>query len=279
MSSLVADSDTPENPDRTAGPTGYYRRVSDTAFEPTRHVQGAWRDDEQHMGPASGLLAHALETVYPRPDLQLCRISYEILGVIAAERSEIEVEVIRPGRTIELLQARMVIDGRTAIRATGWRLATGDTAAAAGGAPEPLPDPQLWPDFDITDRWSGGYIDSLRVRLAPDARPGDCRAWLTTDVTLIEDEPVSDLAAFTALVDTANGLAAREDPQAWLYPNLDLTIHYVRSPRLDGPRQRWVGLDTAAVWGPDGVGLTSSTVYDRHGAVGRAEQILTLRRR
>ena len=261
----------------TADSPGYYRRRSATTFEPTEHVQGAWRDTEQHMAPAAGLLAHALETAYPRADLQLCRISYDILGVIAAELCEVMVEVVRPGRSIELLEARMVIGGRTAIRASGWRLARSDTSAVAGDNATALPEPPAWPRTDIGAIWGGGFIDSLQIHRDPASDADRSRAWLSTPVSLIEGEPVSELAAFTGLVDTANGMAGRAHPRDWLFPNTDLTVHYFRTPRCEG--QPWIGLDTAASWGPDGVGLTSTTLYDRHGPVGRSEQILTLRHR
>lgn len=256
----------------------YYRRTGQNRFEPTRHTQGAWRETEQHMGPASGLLAYALETVHPRDDLQLCRISYEILGVISREPLEIEVDVVRPGRTIEMLEARMIINGRPAIRATGWRLATSDTSAVAAGLPDPMPGPQHWPTWDVGDLWAGGYIDTVEFRVDPASVPGRSRAWLRTPVSLVEGEQASDLVTFTTLVDTANGVAAREHPKAWAFPNVDLTIHYFRTPALPDPDQRWIGLDSLATWGPDGIGVTSSTLYDPSGAVGRAEQILTLRR-
>ncbi|HEY9293223.1 MAG TPA: thioesterase family protein [Microlunatus sp.] len=256
-------------------PTGYYQRVSEQTFRPTRHAQGAWRETEQHMGPASGLLAHALETVHPREDLQLCRISYDILGVIAAEESVVEVEVVRPGRTIELLEARMIIGGRTAVRATGWRLSSSDTTAVAGGEPDPLPEPEQWPQRGISELWSGGFIDSLEFRIDPASVPGRCRAWLRTPVSVVEGEQSTELATVTGLVDSANGIAARRHPQEWMFPNTDLTIHYFRVPRLD--RSGWIGLDATSTWGPDGIGLTSTVLYDEHGPIGRAEQILTLR--
>ncbi|MBO0811709.1 MAG: thioesterase family protein [Microlunatus sp.] len=255
----------------------YYRRIGGNRFQPTRHTQGAWRDTEQHMGPASGLLAYALETVHPRDDLQLCRISYEILGVISAEALEIEVDVVRPGRTIEMLEARMIINGRPAIRATGWRLATSDTSAVAGGAPDPMPGPEHWPAWDVDGFWSGGYIDSLEFRVDTASVPGRSRAWLRTPLELVAGEQASDLATFTTLVDTANGVAARRHPRQWAFPNIDLTIHYFRAPAFTDPDRCWVGLDSTATWGADGIGLTSTALYDPSGAVGRAEQILTLR--
>jgi len=266
-------SDSPSHPSAS-----FYRRIGDNRFEPTEHTQGAWRESEQHMGPASGLLAHALQTQHPRDDLQLCRISYEILGVISREPLEIEVEVVRPGRTIEMVEARMIINGRPAIRATGWRLATSDTAEVTGGTPAPMPGPGTWPDWDVAGLWSGGYIDSVDFRVDPASVPGSSRAWLRADVELVEGEQASDLAAFTALVDTANGIAARQHPSRWAFPNIDLTIHYYRTPRFDDPARRWVGLDSTAIWGSSGIGLTTTTLYDPSGPVGRAEQILTLRK-
>lgn len=258
--------------------SAFYRRIDDSTFQPTLHAQGVWREHEQHMGPASGLLAHALETVHPRADLQLCRITYEILGVIAADKTEVHVEVTRPGRTVEMLQARLVIGGRTAIRATGWRLARFDTSSVAAGAPQPLTGPDSWPAWDARQRWPGGYIQSLDFRIAADSEPGHGRAWLRSSKTLIEGEDTSDLVAFTTLVDTANGVADLLDPTEWMFPNTDLTIHYFSAPRFADPAQHWVGIDASVAVGPDGVGLTSSTLHDAYGAVGRAEQILTVRK-
>lgn len=264
----------------TNEPTSFYRRVDGSTFRPTVRAQGVWRSTEQHMGPASGLLTHALETAFPRGDVQLSRISFDILGVISAEDTIVHVELVRPGRTIEMLEARLEIGGRTAVRATGWRLARADTTAIAGGATAALPGPDAWPTWRLDDHWSGGYISTLDGRVHPDAVAGRAQAWLRTDTTLIEDEPVSDLVAFTTLVDTANGIGARVPPRDWMFPNTDLTIHYFRTPSFDGADagNRWVGFDTSGTFGPGGVGLTSSALFDAQGQVGRAEQILTLRR-
>lgn len=242
----------------TNEPTSFYRRVDESTFRPTVRAQGVWRSTEQHMGPASGLLTHALETAFPRGDVQLSRISFDILGVISAEDTVVHVELVRPGRTIEMLEARLEIGGRTAA----------------------LPGPDAWPTWRLDDHWSGGYISTLDGRVHPDAVAGRAQAWLRTDTTLIEDEPVSDLVAFTTLVDTANGIGARVPPRDWMFPNTDLTIHYFRTPSFDGADagNRWVGFDTSGTFGPGGVGLTSSALFDAQGQVGRAEQILTLRR-
>ena len=80
------------------------------------------------------------------------------------------------------------------------------------------------------------------------------------------------MASFVKLLDTANGVAVRESPLEWMFPNVDLTVHLFRQPE-----GHWVGLDTTVAFGPTGLGLTSSVLHDRRGQVGRAEQSLTVR--
>lgn len=252
----------------------YYRWIDAHHVEPTEHVQGAWLPNEQHMAPVAGMLTQALESFEPRPDLTLSRLSFEILGVMPRELTEVQVRTLRPGRTIELLEATMSVGERTLVRASAWRLARGDSSAVAGGLPEPMPHPDTVPVWEGMNIWSGGFIDSLQFRQVPGSEAGRRRAWLRTEVALFDDEapPTSPLAQFVALVDSANGVAARVNPREWMFPNTDLQIHLWRSP-CPG----WVGLDTTATIGPDGVGLTHTVLHDVDGPVGRAAQILTVR--
>ena len=253
----------------------YYERLDAERFQPTVHVQGAWNDDEQHMAPVSGLLAHALERHEPHPSLVLARVSYDILGLIRLAPTEVRVRTVRHGRTIELLEAVAVVDGRDVVRARAWRLLSQDTAAVTGGLPRAMPSPALCVPFDATGIWSGGYIRSIEVLRAPGGKPGEGRVWVRTALSLLEGEPVSPVAAYLGLVDTANGMNVRLDPRDWAFPNVDLTVHLYRTP--EGGPGHWIGLDTTVIVGASGVGLTSSTLHDEHGPVGRAEQSLTVR--
>ena len=237
-----------------------------------RDAGGAWRADEQHFAPVAGLITHAVEQHAAGTGLQVTRLAFEILGVIPAQESEVLVETLRPGRTIQLLEATMTVAGRTVVRGRAWLLSRQDTAAVAGGEPEPMPPPAQFPEWDGPATWPGGYIASLDIRRSADAAPGRASAWLSTAVGLLDGEPVGPLARYVGLIDTANGIAVRQAPGEWMFPNLDLTVHLHRQP-VGGP----VGLDTTVVFGPDGVGLTSSVLHDALGAVGRAEQVLTVR--
>ncbi|WKV74945.1 thioesterase family protein [Streptomyces sp. PCS3-D2] len=255
-------------------PESYYERTGGHRYKPTAHAGGAWNTGEQHFSPLTGLVVHAIDghlAGRPAPSA-LARISYDILGRIALDECEITVETLRPGRTIELLEATVAIGGRPVVRARAWLLATLDSSSVADSPHEPLPAPGELDVWAMDEEWDGGFVSSIEVRRTPPSRRGRTAAWVSSPLTLVAGEPSSALASYVALVDTANGVAAQQDPTAWMFPNLDLTIHLHRQPR--GP---WTGLDTTVTFGPSGQGLTSSVLHDLDGPVGHAEQILTVR--
>lgn len=254
------------------GQNAYFVRVGADRYLPTEHVSGAWNTTEQHFSPLGGLIAHVIESHSAGRGLLLSRISFDILGRLPMVECRAEVETLRPGRTIELVEARVFAEDRMVVRARAWLLAPGDTSGVAGGAAGPLPAPEGLKQRRMSSLWPGGYIASLDVRPVGEPGRGRGTAWLTTDVELVQGDQAGPVASYVALVDTANGVAVRQAPTEWMFPNVDLTVHLHRRP--EGP---WVGLDTRVVFGPTGLGLTSTVLHDRLGEVGTAEQCLTVR--
>jgi hypothetical protein len=262
---------------RPTAPDSYYERIDEHHYKPTCHAGGAWAPDEQHFSPLGGLVVHAMERhpgVSPRSGggMLLSRISYDILGRLALDECEIQVETVRSGRTIELLEAVVRIADRPVVRARAWLLAPVDSSAVAGGPDNRLAPPEALAPWPMASVWPGGYIASLDVRPLAPPLPGRTTAWVSTRLDLVAGEPCSPLASYLALVDTANGIAVRQPPTAWMFPNVDLTLHLHRQPE-----GRWTGLDTTVTFGPTGQGLTSTVLHDTTGPVGHALQILTVR--
>jgi len=259
--------------------TAYFTRLphpddQPARFRATEHTSGAWAETEQHIAPMVGLLVHEVERVVGDDGKVLGRLSMDIFGVIEVDDFEVAVEVVRPGRTIALVEATVTRNGRTVVVARLWRLQPRDTSPVAGGAPAALPAPDSMPAWDMPGVWPGGFIRSVEVRRSPDARPGRGQAWLRTDLDLVEGEKASEIARWAGLLDAANGIVVRESPDTWLFPNVDLTLHLHRQPAGE-----WVGLDTTVVFGDDGLGVTESVLHDADGPVGRMAQVLTLRPR
>lgn len=256
-------------------PHAQYVRLSATErggrFRSTLHSQGAWQPGEQHMAPASGLLIHEIERVLPG-DKAISRMSFDILGVILSGEFEVVVDVVRPGRTIELVEARMVHGERTSVVARVWRLIASDTSAIAGTPIESIPSWDECEHFPMADLWPGGAIASVEVRSAAGREPGRAVAWVDVPVPIVDGEDDAPAAALAKVADIANGLAVREDPEQVFFANVDLGIHVMRAPE-PGP----IGFDVRVSFGPDGLGVTQAILHDARGPVAATSQSLTVR--
>lgn len=255
----------------------YFIRKGENEFTATDAAGGAWNTEEQHIAPMMGLMTHLTELDHAQRDVEGTmlpgRVSVEILGTLSFDSFHIEVEVVRPGRTIELVEAVCIQNGRPAVRMRTWFLTQVDTETIEGTAFESIPGPtdELLPALGTG--WGGGFVNSIRGNRVQ-SETGRGFAWWQTDVPLLEDEAVSEFAAYLSILDMANGVAVRVDPREVIYPNLDLTAHFFRMPK-----GKWVGTDTDVSFGATGVGLTHSVIHDKSGPIGTCSQVLTVRPR
>lgn len=251
--------------------------ISVAHYQPTKHAQGAWNEHEQHMAPATGVLTAELNGYAPQDNMRIARISLDILGLIPLDDFTITTRCIRPGKTIELIEAVMSSRGRDAIIARAWRLMTQDTSEIAGiEDQQSAHKPEDLSAWDGMKGWPGGFIESVRLVTDTQRRPGRGMIWITNDVEMVEGIPTDDLVHLLGMVDTANGVVPRVglglSKLEWMFPNTDLQIHMHRAPR-----GRWLGIDAIQQYGDDGIGLTSAILHDTQGPFGRSEQILTIR--
>ncbi len=257
--------------------TSYFRRLSQTRFRPTEHVVGAWNTDEQHIAPAIGLLTHLIEKDRDlrRDDaLRLARVGCEIFGVLTLDEMEVTLRVIRPGRTIELVEAELVQHGRIAVVLRAWLLQRIDTTAIAGITLEPMPASGSMEPADFDRRWPGGFVRTVESRKR-ELEPGRAQCWIRPRVPLLEGEEVSPIARMLGGIDIANGMTPRVAPNEVAFPNVDFTANLLRD--ATGDADSWIGLDVRVSFGPDGTGITESVVHDEQGPVGTLSQTLTLR--
>ena len=252
-------------------PESFYVRRGADHFVSTLHSQGAWQPGEQHLAPASGLLLAEVERRLPSNKL-VSRASFDVLGVIHSGEFTVDVRMVRPGRSIELIEATMRHGSLTSICARIWRLAFHDTNRVQGIEWAQLPPPEAMAPLAFSSVWGGGYVHSLEARQDGSARAGRGLSWLRTRCTLVAGEDDPPVAGFLKLVDTANGLVIRERPGSVFFANVDLTVHLFRQPHAG-----WVGFDTRVSFGPTGLGQTLSVLSDLQGPVGTAAQSLTVR--
>lgn len=253
---------------------GYFVRTGEDRYTATSHVGGAWFVDEQHIAPLLGLVTHLVEVDRDerRTDgLVVARLSFDILGRVGLGEVSTGVRTVRPGRSVELVEAVASQSDRAVVILRAWLMKPAVTADIAATSLSSIPRPEDAAPFDATKVWPGKFIESIEVRRLQ-AEPGRAMVWARTPLPLIVEEPHSRFAATVGLLDIANGMTVRVDPTAVAFPNVDLTLHLFRQPEGE-----WVGFDTTVTFGGGGVGVTSSVIHDRRGPFAVMAQSLTIR--
>jgi len=256
-------------------PTG-----TDGTFIATPHTEGPWAPGVQHGGPPSALIARTIErlpTSLGQP-AQVARVTIEILGPVPLGEVRASARVVRPGRSVELVEAELTAARGPVIRASAWRIRTAalDLPAAGvatePGLPEPLPESAA---FD-NPSWDNGFIAAMEWRFIAGRfdEPGPCRTWVRQRVPLVDGEEPTGLQRLMALADCGNGLSAWYDFTAYLFINTELTVHLHRVPVGE-----WMYAATKSTLDTSGVGLAESVLCDIAGPVGRGAQALLVDRR
>ena len=249
---------------------GFFIREDDNRFKPTDHTRGPWTPDAQHAGPPAALLGKAIETDQPRPDFRVARITFDILRPVPVTPLTTSSKIVRPGRSVELVESSLHAGDVEVMTARAWRIRT-EVLDLAPVVPEPAP-PSL-PDAgeEGPGLGSGGYLDAMETRFTKGSfvEPGPATAWFRMRHPLIADEPVSPLTRVLIAADSGNGISATLDWTKWLFINPDLSVYLHRLPRGE-----WVCLDAVTIPEPSGVGLAASVIWDEQGSIGRGLQSL-----
>jgi len=244
----------------------FYEPLGGGRYRSTAHTAGPWDPRSQHAGPPAALLGRALEATEPRDGTLLARVTFEILGPVPVAEVEVEGRVIRPGRTVELLEAELRAGGRPVMTARAWRLpVTSAPAAGVEAATPPRPDAATPPPHEF------GYGHAVEIRFAAGGwhEPGPATAWTRLKVGVVPDEPPTPLQRVLAVADSGNGISAVMSWDEWLFINPELTVHVVRPPVGE-----WVVLDAATTIAPGGAALARSVLSDETGPVAYGAQSL-----
>jgi Thioesterase-like superfamily len=253
-------------------PEAFFVRDGD-AFVPTSATRGPWDPDAQHAGPPAALLGRAIERCEPRDGLLVGRITCEILGPVPLEPLTVEASVVRPGRSVEMLEASLAGPAGELMRARAWRLRAGELRLDATDPAPPGPEHGSPGDFFPTGQ-DVGYHTAMEYRFVSGAflEPGPATVWMRMRVPLVEGEQPTPLQRVLVAADSGNGVSAALDWRQYLFINTDLSVHLLRPLVGD-----WVCLD--AVTHLDRLGLSDTALWDERGRIGRAAQTLLVRRR
>ncbi|MEO6703619.1 MAG: thioesterase family protein [Jatrophihabitantaceae bacterium] len=242
---------------------------------------GPWSPQLQHGGPPTALLVLAAERLAAsaagRSDLIAVRLAAEFIGPVPVADLMVTARVRRLSRSAVLVSAQLGTSDRVSLQARVWLLAPGQLASSTG-APEAAQSkqpaqsvqPEQLASFDI---YGFPYANQLDWRVVSGSayQPGPAAAWIRPRIPLVEGQPLSPLQRAALLGDSASGISAELDWQAWSFANVDLDLHLVR-PSVG----EWLLLD-AQTWLGDGMATTRSTLADQAGPVGFGLQTLLVR--
>jgi hypothetical protein len=247
-------------------------------FVPSELTRGPWDPEAQHAGPPSALLGRAIERCGEPEGLQVGRVTFEILGPVPLEPLAVEARIVRPGRSVELVEGTLSGPDGEVMRARGWRLRT--RAVELDPPPQPEP-PRHGPEagepggfFDTGQEV--GYHTAVEYRFIEGSfiEPGPALVWMRALHPLVAGEEPSPLQQVLVVADSGNGVSGALDYRRFLFINTDLSVHLQRLP-VD----EWVCLEARTFPDPEGVGVADTALWDRRGRIGRSAQTLLVRAR
>jgi Thioesterase-like superfamily len=267
-------------------------RVPESFYEPdgdrylaTELTRGPWDPGAQHAGPPAALIGREIERLSGGrlggsggPPAQVGRITYELLRSVPIAPLTVEAEVVRPGRSVELVRARLADPDGEVIRAHAWRLRTTEVAfEEPAGRPDDLPGPERGePGEFFHTGYEVGYHTAMEYRFISGAfmEAGPATVWMRMAVPLLPSEEPSPLQRVLAAADSGNGVSAALDWRSFLFINVDLSVHLHRMPAGE-----WICLDAITLPERSGIGLADTTLHDERGPIGHALQTLLVDRR
>jgi len=253
---------------------------------PTEWARGPWSPHALHGGPVAALVVGAAEACGTDRSMQLVRLTLELQRPVPLAPLELEAQLVRPGRRVQLVDVSVRSGGVVVATARALRMRVADGGAKAGdrsavdiqfpageasdaerlqGPSEGVEMAPIRGDYlafhngAVEIRFVAGRFDQL----------GPATAWFRLRVPVFADEEPSPWQRAAVAADFGNGISAELPFATATFINPDLTIEMVRPPV--GP---WVALDARTTLGSPGIGWAESTLWDEHGRIGRSMQSL-----
>ncbi|HEU4481344.1 MAG TPA: thioesterase family protein, partial [Actinomycetota bacterium] len=254
-------------------PESFFVRSTEEEFLPTGLTRGPWDPDAQHGGPPAALLGRGVEEAAGAADMQVVRLTFEILRPVPLTPLRLTSQVARPGRRVQMIDASLSDEEGPVMTARGWVMRMQEIEPVAPDEDRsPPPSHERGHEVELFDSQAEvSYLTGMEWRFVRGAflEPGPATAWLRMRHPLVDGEPVSPLTRVLIAADSASGISAALDPKQWLFINPDLTVYLHRMPEGE-----WVCLEAATTIESHGIGAASSRVHDERGPIGTTGQSL-----
>jgi hypothetical protein len=225
------------------------------------------------------LLGRELERLPGGERFQVARVTLEILRPVPIGPVRVEAEVVRPGRSVQMIEASLLGEEGELMRARAWRIRSAGIEipddVVTTPPPPPGPEDGSKPEFFSTGQ-SVGYHTAMEWRSVAGGfrEPGPATVWMRMGCRLVAGEEPTPLQRTLAAADVGNGISAVLDWRRYVFINVDLSVHLERMPQGE-----WICVDAVTLPQPNGIGTAESVLSDERGRIGRAAQALLIAER
>lgn len=244
---------------------GFFTSDDGDTLTPTPVARSAWSPEQIHGVAVSGAMARAMERSFTRDDLRPARWTVDLFRPGLFESATTEVEVLREGPRIALIEVRFVQAGETKARATAvWLKATENPAGQTWVSPDipapppleatggPLTGPNI-PWFESAEPWSQDFGDHANAGRHSTFQFG---------VPIVAGELHTPFQSAAAVADSTSLVVNWSDKGIeWI--NTDISLSLSRLPRTQE-----VGLRAVEWTAHDGIAVGTATMFDREGIIG-----------
>jgi hypothetical protein len=248
---------------------------------------GPWYEGSMHGSAMLALLARAIEMHPNEREMQVTRFTVDMMR--AAPMTPVATPTVshHAGRSSEVIEARIEVDGRVFARASALRLrqkpidTAGTSAHYGSGLALPAPVPGLEGSFlpDLPEPQPPAFHQAVDFQPVHGAeRPA---VWFRMRLPLVEGEALTPFVRAAVTSDWTysvsfisesfrNGGMPPDRSFSAINPDTALNLHRP----LQG---EWIALDAQIHYGPLGAGTALAFMHDAHGPIGHSSQAILLR--
>ena len=238
---------------------------------PQLEARAGWYADALHGGPVAGAFARAFELVEAPTEMEVTRLTVDLMRPVPTVPLSIETRVVRAGKRIQVLEGRMEGNGSDVAVASALRLRVAEVPVPSHSRPELPPAPSELPVVTmepVHEPWFHTRGVELRSAKQSFYVAGPGTAWVRLAMRLVEGEEPTPLQRAAVAADFGNGVGnvLSED---FVFMNADLSIYLHRPPEGE-----WVGLRSRSDIDHLGYGLAQSVLFDTQGSIGHGLQAI-----
>ena len=253
-------------------------RLEGARVHTSKFAAGPWSREMQHGSAPAALIAHTAEHVPTLAPMRVARMTIDLMRPIPIATLDLETEIVREGRKIQLLSIRLLSEGTEVVRASVLKLRKTDLPLPPEVAERKVevPLPEMLMDEKQTSADPVPFLTGLSTRDARGAfgKPGPAAIWFRANRAIIEGEAISQLMRAAIAADFCNGISAVVSWDQWTFINADLTITLARDPVGE-----WILLDAETWTNHEGSGIAFAKLADTKGYFGRAVQNILIEKR